>query len=1084
MSEKVDIASLAKKLKEEGGWITDVNTLHNLDGIFNLDSSFESIYCDPAIIDRFKDQHLKPLVKLNSLRTLYLANCRKLTDDGIRVLAGITSLEEIAFINCDQLSEKGLKALTALTSFKRLNLQQCSHIADSTLQVLAKLNNLEDLNLSFCDKFTDNGLRLLASLPNLRIFNVFWCSQLTNDSVLIISKFPVLRELHLGRSEKITCAGFRHLVSNCKSLIKLDLQQSETIDDETLEIISQLTTLERLVLCKCENITNNGLQHLAKLLSLKDLDVSDCYFISIAGLEYLARSPDFMYLRIDNTLVTKEQEESFLKQLKQNQQTKESEENQLKMKRVAEAEAKKQEEEEKELVLQQADVAALAKKLKQDGAWIKDVNILHSLDRIFHIDSSFEAIYCDPAITDRVQDRHLKPLLNLKSLKRLYLNGCKQLTDEGIQVLAGLSLVEYIDLNSCKQLSDKGLKVLAALTFINRVNLQSCNIIDSTLGVLSKITTLEDLGISFCDKFTNEGLQLLASLPKLHILDVKFCSQLTDDSLLIVSKFPALRELAIGVRRNVTSVGFRHLVANCKLLTKLDVGQSETVDDEILEIISNLSTIQDIVLFMCDKITNNGMKYLAKLLSLRSAFLNGCKLVSNDGLTLLVNLPVLALVYVDNTLVTKEQHEAFMKQLEENQAKQQADPAVAKSKVEEIVKKTEIQQQTPPSSPTNSQSSSPLALPQSNSTNKSNAAQTLHIVVPQNDHPTNTDLSNNISSGNAAIIKTVKQESAFAKEEVLKTVKDEVAKLTAAFESLHKNEKYSGAFYKGDPSNITIFEDLVLGTGSFSTVFLASMAGKKIAAKRLNPDPRRDIQQQADATAREAQMLMASNNPDVVRCYGVLVQKPFTYILLEKCECNLQEFVSVLGSDLQLHHRVYLASSIARAISHLHSQHIIFADLKPQNILISVSGDCRLSDFGSAANASSSTSSLLLMSGVTAVFAAPELRTSGHSPTYASDVFALGVVCCEIITGEEFFIDSLSLEKFENNSALLHIIKRCISREPSSRSSATTVADTLRNEILPAIDQDFAEEPENELISSLMMYRKKAKKVASPITKL
>jgi hypothetical protein len=61
------------------------------------------------------------------------------------------------------------------------------------------------------------------------------------------------------------------------------------------------------------------------------------------------------------------------------------------------------------------------------------------------------------------------------------------------------------------------------------------------------------------------------------------------------------------------------------------------------------------------------------------------------------------------------------------------------------------------------------------------------------------------------------------------------------------------------------------------------------------------------------------------------------------------------------------------------------------------------------------------------------------------------------------------------------LIKRCIARDPSTRPKAATVADTLRNEILPVIDKDFAEDPQDELTSAVLSFRKKMKKIGSPV---
>jgi Leucine-rich repeat (LRR) protein len=119
-------------------------------------------------------------------------------------------------------------------------------------------------------------------------------------------------------------------------------------------------------------------------------------------------------------------------------------------------------------------------------------------------------------------------------------------------------------------------------------------------------------------------------------------------------------------------------------------------------------------------------------------------------------------------------------------------------------------------------------------------------------------------------------------------VREEFEKITAAFESFLLNSKeHAGAFYNGDVSCVKIFEDQLLHRTPFSTVFAALILKKHIVAKRVHFDNRRDSKQQAEAVLKEAHRLMCSIEPEDVNCFGVFIQKPYTYILLEKSDSLL-----------------------------------------------------------------------------------------------------------------------------------------------------------------------------------------------------
>jgi F-box and leucine-rich repeat protein 14 len=319
----------------------------------------------------------------------------------------------------------------------------------------------------------------------------------------------------------------------------------------------------------------------------------------------------------------------------------------------------------------------LAEKLKAARGEIQYIDVLNNLDAIFDIDASFERIDTHWEIGKQLQDHHLKPLLKLKNLKKLILSVCQQLTDDGVQVLAGVSSsLEEIDFGGCFKLSDQGFRVLAALTSLKKVNLERCRqVTDSTLQVLSTLSKLEEINITLCDRISSKGLQFfIASLPNLQKLTMYSCSQLTDEGLVAISKFPALRELKLGECDKVTATtGFRHLAANCKNLANLDIHQVSSVNDDVLDSISQLPQLDYLRLASCNNFTGQGLKNLAKAPALKKLKLDSCNSVTFETLQNLLGAPVLETVDVSYCSVTNEQQEAFLVELRQNQEKRKSD---------------------------------------------------------------------------------------------------------------------------------------------------------------------------------------------------------------------------------------------------------------------------------------------------------------------------------------------------------------------------------------------------------------------------
>jgi serine/threonine-protein kinase len=195
-----------------------------------------------------------------------------------------------------------------------------------------------------------------------------------------------------------------------------------------------------------------------------------------------------------------------------------------------------------------------------------------------------------------------------------------------------------------------------------------------------------------------------------------------------------------------------------------------------------------------------------------------------------------------------------------------------------------------------------------------------------------------------------------------------------------------------------------LGAGSHATVYAATdMASGLPCAVKVQPadPPGLDTAAQAAEHARfleDGERAMRLVHPAIVRVFGGGISRGVAFIVMERAP----------GRSLAHHTRVEhllpeplvldIAARLAEALAHAHRQGITHRDVKPANVLFHlVSGSVKLADFGvaRAADAQATRSGVLLGS---PQYMAPELL-AGAPPDAASDLYALGVLCHELLTG-------------------------------------------------------------------------------------
>lgn len=191
-----------------------------------------------------------------------------------------------------------------------------------------------------------------------------------------------------------------------------------------------------------------------------------------------------------------------------------------------------------------------------------------------------------------------------------------------------------------------------------------------------------------------------------------------------------------------------------------------------------------------------------------------------------------------------------------------------------------------------------------------------------------------------------------------------------------------------------------IGSGGMASVWRARdrVLERTVAVKRLHPHVAADPESAA-RFEREALLAASLSHPGVVTVYDAGRDEQGPYIVMEHVEGE------TLADLIRREHRVdpdraaSIAFRVADALEHAHRQGLVHRDVKPGNILLDSSGTPRLTDFGIAKSVQGDR---LTRNGTvmgTAAYLAPEQAAGGEAAA-ASDIYGLGVVLYEMLTGE------------------------------------------------------------------------------------
>ena len=263
-----------------------------------------------------------------------------------------------------------------------------------------------------------------------------------------------------------------------------------------------------------------------------------------------------------------------------------------------------------------------------------------------------------------------------------------------------------------------------------------------------------------------------------------------------------------------------------------------------------------------------------------------------------------------------------------------------------------------------------------------------------------------------------------------------------------------------------------IGEGGMANVYLGydTILDRNVAIKVLRGDLSND-EKFVRRFQREALSASSLAHPNIVEMYDVGEDDGTYYIVMEYVDGKTLKQLLKKRGTLTLSEAIDIMSQLTDGMAHAHDSYIIHRDLKPQNIMIKDDGQIKITDFG-IAMALNSTQLTQTNSVMGSVHYLPPEQASGKGCTIKSDIYSMGIIFYELLSGSLPFrgdnaveialkhmrepLPSLRAENPSIPQSIENIIKRATAKNPKNRYES---ARSMHEDLLTALDESRMDEP-------------------------
>ena len=253
----------------------------------------------------------------------------------------------------------------------------------------------------------------------------------------------------------------------------------------------------------------------------------------------------------------------------------------------------------------------------------------------------------------------------------------------------------------------------------------------------------------------------------------------------------------------------------------------------------------------------------------------------------------------------------------------------------------------------------------------------------------------------------------------------------------------------------------LIGAGGMGAVYRARQTGldRMVALKILPEEFGHDVKFALRFT-REARTLAKLSHPNIVPVYEFGNVGDTYYFLMEFIDGSTLRDV-VRSKQLEPEHALAIVPDLCDALQYAHDKGIVHRDIKPENILLAKDGTVKIADFG-LSRILGNESQQEMLTGTHQVmgtprYMAPEQMESSHRVDHRADIYSLGVVFYEMLTGElpigRFAAPS---QKVEIDVRLDEVVLRTLEKEPQRRYQRASQIKSDVQSITSSSDPSYA----------------------------